>query len=174
MYLFKVKADAADIDVPTVRSLLSLAVFMVILYRNENIFAANIAVAVIILIADIFAETLLVKFRINLLWIVGAAAILLFIATRSFALPGLIIMIAMVVKYSYIQPTVEVTEKGVQVKKTYHNKKHSWDNFNNLILKDNLLTLDFKNNKVLQLEVEEKEHFDEKKFNEFCGTRIYE
>ncbi|MES2850077.1 MAG: hypothetical protein V4685_13545 [Bacteroidota bacterium] len=174
MYLFRIKADAADIDVPTVRSLLSFAILMLMLYRNENIFSINIAVAVIILIADLFAETLLVKFKINLLWIVGAAAILFVIATKALPFAALIMIIALVVKYSYIEPTVEITEKGVQVKKTYNNKKHSWNSFNNLVLKDNLLTLDFKNNKVLQLEVEEKENFDEKRFNEFCGTRIHE
>ena len=86
----------------------------------------------------------------------------------------LLFAIAIAVKAAYIQPQVDFNDEGLQIKKTFYSKLYQWQELSNVILKDNLLTLDFKNNKVLQLEVEEKENFDEKMFNEFCGTRIYE
>jgi hypothetical protein len=49
-------------------------------------------------------------------------------------------------------------------KRTIH-----WNELSNLILKDGLLTIDFKNNKIIQQLIEMTEHpVDEKEFNDFC------
>jgi hypothetical protein len=48
-------------------------------------------------------------------------------------------------------------------------KKYTWQDFNNVVLKDNVLTLDFKNNKIFQKEtIDEDGEADEDEFNEFC------
>jgi hypothetical protein len=50
-----------------------------------------------------------------------------------------------------------------------------WSAFNNVILKDGLLTLDFKNNRLLQKEVaddDEEDDADEEEFNSFCRSRL--
>jgi hypothetical protein len=48
-------------------------------------------------------------------------------------------------------------------------RRYTWNDFNNVILKDNLLTLDFKNNKVFQKEtIDDEGEADEDEFNEFC------
>jgi hypothetical protein len=48
-------------------------------------------------------------------------------------------------------------------------KRYTWQDFNNVVLKDNVLTLDFKNNKVFQKEtIDEDGEADEDEFNEFC------
>ena len=54
-------------------------------------------------------------------------------------------------------------------------KKYSWKDFNNIVLKDGLLTMDFKNNKILQKEIEddEEDDADENEFNEFCQKQLY-
>lgn len=54
-------------------------------------------------------------------------------------------------------------------------KVYRWDQFNNIILKDGLITLDFTNNRVLQREIEDDEDeddADEDELNEFCRQRI--
>ncbi|MBY0535363.1 MAG: hypothetical protein K2P88_05880 [Chitinophagaceae bacterium] len=53
-------------------------------------------------------------------------------------------------------------------------KRLPWTEFNNIILKDGILTLDYKNNKVHQLEVEDDEDDDgdEDEFNDYCTQRI--
>ena len=56
---------------------------------------------------------------------------------------------------------------------TFFRKKYTWTEFSNVILKDNLLTLDFKNNKVLQREIEPfVSDVNEAEFNEFCREQI--
>ena len=67
-------------------------------------------------------------------------------------------------------------------------KNHPWSDFNNIILKDELLTIDFKNNKLLQVEpdwngsiaTEGIENWEvgkgysetEKEFNDFCKQQL--
>ena len=53
-------------------------------------------------------------------------------------------------------------------------KKIDWSSFNNILLKDGLLTLDFKNNRILQKEVDEEEEgdADEDEFNDYCRERL--
>ena len=48
-----------------------------------------------------------------------------------------------------------------------------WRELNNVILKDGLLTVDFKNNKLLQSEIVNPiQAVNEKEFNEFCMTQL--
>jgi hypothetical protein len=53
-------------------------------------------------------------------------------------------------------------------------RKFAWTDFNNIILKDGLLTLDFKNNRLLQKETLEDEDDDgeEEEFNAFCKLHL--
>jgi hypothetical protein len=53
-------------------------------------------------------------------------------------------------------------------------KKHIfWEDLNNVIIKDGLLTIDFKNNKLLQKEIQSGSNIkDEQDFNEFCRNRL--
>jgi hypothetical protein len=56
---------------------------------------------------------------------------------------------------------------------TFFRKKYQWTQFSNVVLKDNLLTLDFKNNKILQKEIEPHiSDVDETAFNIFCAQQI--
>jgi hypothetical protein len=48
-----------------------------------------------------------------------------------------------------------------------------WNELSNLILKDELLTIDFKNNKIIQQLIEKTEHpVNEKEFNDFCNKQL--
>ena len=52
-------------------------------------------------------------------------------------------------------------------------KKYSWQVFNNVLLKDGLLTLDFKNNRILQKEtLDEEGDAEEKEFNDYCTEQL--
>src|SRR5579872_699103 len=58
---------------------------------------------------------------------------------------------------------------------TLVRQRHAWSAFNNVLLKDGLLTLDFKNNRLLQKEVvedEDEENADEEEFNAYCRERL--
>jgi hypothetical protein len=57
-------------------------------------------------------------------------------------------------EYKIFQPCfVNIDMMGVQLPGTFSDKLIGWNQLNNVILRDDLLTIDFKNNKVLQLEV---------------------
>jgi hypothetical protein len=52
-------------------------------------------------------------------------------------------------------------------------RRYPWSAFNNIILKDNLLTLDFTNNRLLQRETEDEEgDAEEDEFNDYCRARL--
>ncbi len=58
------------------------------------------------------------------------------------------------------------------MKLNFPEKEYLWNTFNNVILKDNILTLDFKNNHLIQAEVEEPKNMDEKQFNSFAKSQL--
>ncbi len=58
------------------------------------------------------------------------------------------------------------------MKLNFPEKEYLWNTFNNVILKDNILTLDLKNNHLIQAEVEEPKNIDEKKFNQFAKAQL--
>jgi hypothetical protein len=53
-------------------------------------------------------------------------------------------------------------------------KRYQWKQFNNIVLKDGLLTLDFTNNRVLQREIEDdgESEADEDEFNLYCEQQL--
>jgi hypothetical protein len=57
---------------------------------------------------------------------------------------------------------------------TLFKKKIDWPAFNNIVLKDGLLTLDFKNDHLFQKDVldDGEEDADEDEFNEFCQKQL--
>jgi hypothetical protein len=58
---------------------------------------------------------------------------------------------------------------------TFFSRRIYWSDLNNVILRDGLLTIDFKNNRLIQREIaddEEEDDADEEEFNAFCRDRL--
>ena len=56
---------------------------------------------------------------------------------------------------------------------TLPKKIYSWADLSNVVLKDGILTVDFKNNKLIQKEIESQTSAkEEQEFNEFCVTML--
>ncbi|MGN6540556.1 MAG: hypothetical protein ACTHKY_07080 [Ginsengibacter sp.] len=55
---------------------------------------------------------------------------------------------------------------------TFPAKEYDWNLFNNVILKDNVLTLDFKNDKLIQAEIENQKSINEQQFNSFVQSQL--
>jgi hypothetical protein len=56
---------------------------------------------------------------------------------------------------------------------TLIRRRYKWTDFNNIILKDDLLTLDFKNNRLLQREtIDEEGDAEEDEFNVYCRKQL--
>lgn len=66
-------------------------------------------------------------------------------------------------------------DKDRVVINTLVKQQFNWGAFNNVILKDGLLTLDFKSNRLIQREVaddDEDDDADEEEFNAYCQDRL--
>ncbi|MFT3823616.1 MAG: hypothetical protein QM731_06825 [Chitinophagaceae bacterium] len=65
------------------------------------------------------------------------------------------------------------TDEEVVVNSLF-KRRYLWKQFNNIVLKDGLLTLDFTNNRILQREVEddEEDDADEDEFNDYCRQQL--
>ena len=83
----------------------------------------------------------------------------------------LIIVADLILAYLYLKAkkdfTVKVAKNGVEFS-GLPNRTFNWSDLNNLILKDNLLTIDFKNDKVIQQYLPENNQIKEQDFNDFC------
>ena len=70
------------------------------------------------------------------------------------------------------KPIVSVSENQV-IYPSFPRKKIDWQELSNLIIKDGLLTIDFKNNKIIQQQVADISlTIDEKEFNDFCRQQL--
>ena len=58
------------------------------------------------------------------------------------------------------------------IKLNFPKKEFEWVLFSNVMLKDNILTLDFKNNKLIQAEIEKSQNIDETDFNLFVQSQL--
>ena len=56
-------------------------------------------------------------------------------------------------------------------KMNFPQKAYSWEMIANVMLRDNILTIDLKNNKLIQLEIES--NIDEIRFNEFARQQLF-
>lgn len=72
---------------------------------------------------------------------------------------------------SYKKLHFKVDEMGIQ-KMNMPRKLFEWKVFSNVILKDNLLTMDFKNNHLIQVEIEPVLNLEETKFNTMVAEKI--
>ena len=65
--------------------------------------------------------------------------------------------------------------EGRIVFNTIFRKKYNWSQLSNVMLKDGLLTMDFRNNRILQREIDDDEEEDdasEEEFNLFCREQL--
>jgi hypothetical protein len=56
---------------------------------------------------------------------------------------------------------------------SFPQRRISWEELSNVVLKDGILTIDFRNNKLSQQEIDEElSPVNEKEFNEFCKSNL--
>ncbi|MBV8251661.1 MAG: hypothetical protein JO154_03565 [Chitinophaga sp.] len=77
-------------------------------------------------------------------------------------------------EYKVFQPAfLRLDQTGISVPTAFATKVIGWNELNNVILRNDLLTLDFKTNKVVQLDLVELPAQEERDaLNAFCKSRI--
>lgn len=105
-------------------------------------------------------------------------SVILIAALSWFLIPNLhwlfiVYFIAAIIEKPVRSNTVLAFNKKEIVLNDFPTKKFQWNQFNNIVLKDGLLTLDFSNNKLYQKEIENKiNNIYEIEFNHFCAIQI--
>lgn len=173
MYSFQIKDNSPDINVVVSRCLLALAGITSFLSTSSTYYFINIIIAIVLLAAAAGLKLLLSRFKFTTQILTILAAVLSFIAIRSIPFATLLVVYAIAVKKLYISPGITINSEGIIITKMLSKPVHYWNEFNNIILKDDMLTLDFKNNKLLQLNVVQSDkEVDEESFNNFCSKFI--
>ncbi len=81
------------------------------------------------------------------------------------------ILVALLYNFALQKPVFVVDQKGVK-KLNFPKTEFSWDKFSNVLIRDNILTLDFNNNKLIQAEIEDDKSIKESAFNGFAQQQI--
>ena len=93
--------------------------------------------------------------------------------TAGFWIPGILnFLFAILNLYTSQIPIVSINENNITYP-SFPKRKFNWPELSNLILKDGLLTIDLKNNSIIQQQLAETSStIDEKEFNEFCLRQL--
>jgi hypothetical protein len=89
---------------------------------------------------------------------------------------GIVFLILAFLEHQAKRPLEIGFDRDRVVINTLIRRRHDWSVFNNVLLREGLLTLDFKNNRLLQKEVadddEDDDDVDEEEFNAYCRDRL--
>jgi len=90
---------------------------------------------------------------------------------KSIPVAILILIMAFLFKISLQPFRFIVTHEGIY-KDFFPKKMFLWTDFNQVILKDGLITMDFTNNRLIQSPLQNAQMVDEEKFNQFAQGRL--
>src|ERR1700757_309604 len=173
MFTFVLQENKTNIEIILTRVLLAVAGILVLLFTGTSYYFINIIAAAVLLPASYFVQTIVAKLRCSRTTILLAAAVVVCIATRSFLFTAILLCYAVLLIFLQKNPEVNIDSDTVTVKKLFANEVFRWADFNNIVVKDGLLTLDFTDNKLLQLYIDEaKTAVNEAAFNSFCRERL--
>ncbi|MEO6722384.1 MAG: hypothetical protein ABIN67_18595 [Ferruginibacter sp.] len=173
MYKFSLKDNGPGLDFTITRALLALAGFTAFVVRSDHPYYLNVIAGILLVLLAAFIKLILLRYKISRIILLTASAFLLFAATSSISFGAILLIYGLLFKFIYKKASIEVGTAGIAISKTFSTIEHPWTMFNNVILKDSLLTLDFKNNKLLQLNTDDTvAAVDEKAFNQFCNQLI--
>ena len=168
MFSIPLKNNSREIDIVITRSLLALAGIAALVYTTGNYIIINLVAGIMLLAAALIIDYLFNIIKVKKMLLLTIAAVLLFIATHSFGFAFVLLLVGILSSLLDIKPLITFDANGVSIQRALGIKNYPWSQFNNIILKDDLLTLDFKNNQLLQLAPDSTANINEQSFNEFC------
>ncbi len=137
-------------------------------------------VTAVIVIAGYFILTaafflLKKKFTLSVYQSLVFGIMVLFWLTQAAWLLAIICMAAIFFAYKILQTksTAIFSTQNITLTKLLFKKVYDWAAIENVVLKDNLLSVDFKNNQLMQAEIAgDSPAIDEKEFNQFCRLQL--
>lgn len=173
MYTFQAHTDTRSTDVYVLRTLLLAAAGWVLLYGASSSTWFRYPAASTLLVLAWFCRFLQMRPSITYSRLVILGALLLLLSIRNPVHAILFAAFASLPRFFYGNGKIGVDEKGVSLPHYGRTKRHAWSELQHLVLKDGLLSIDFRNNRLVQLLIEtDQTTVDEKNFNEFCRQQL--
>jgi hypothetical protein len=101
-------------------------------------------------------------------WSKGASLV----AVSHAILSGTVVLFWIYLKKKENGEKIIVSEKNIILPGFSADRIIEWNQLSNVIKKHDLLTLDFRNNKLLQVQVVNADHINEEEFNQFCQQQL--
>jgi len=147
---------------------------LLILLSIKGIFSKGEVIAIIIMIGlaifiPLYVKSKDVKIETSIIFIILMTA---WISTGYWWV-AIINFVFEIFQIAVLRKLIVRVKPDTVIYPSFPQKQIDWKELSNLILKDGLLTIDFKNNKIIQQYVDEKSlPIDEKEFNDFCRQQL--
>jgi uncharacterized membrane protein len=154
--------------------LLSILSFIFLAYYTNDLDSRRrLAVAAIaIILYLIFDQLTKNRYNLKLKPIALIYAFYTFIRT-GYYIPAIALLILMLFYYLSIRELIVKVNKQMIYYPSFPKKEFNWNQLNNVLLKDEILTIDFKNNKLFQQNIDPHlSRVNEAEFNEFCKQQL--
>lgn len=156
-------------------SLLALIIFLINIYESPTDWGIFFSLFIIIaLMASNFVEKRKKK-KISFATLLVCAGLGLSFFTETGTIDSLFILAGIAEKYLNKNKEIGFSDTGIVISGLFP-KKYNWSALNNIVIKDDLLTMDFKNNKVLQQYTDDEEddeyEVESDEFNDYCKGRL--
>ncbi len=190
MYTFQVKQK----DRSKILSAFHILIALIFLFDLSNaqeegkkdwIFSAIYLIAFIfLLIAGIFNKKIITSLSKHLALLLFESVLIIsgaiyfwskgasLVAVSHAILAGAIVLFWIYLKKREDGEKIIVSEKNIILPGLSGDRIVEWNQLSNVIKKNDLLTVDFKNNRLIQVQVINADHIDEDEFNQFCQQQL--
>jgi hypothetical protein len=155
---------------------ISIISFLYVQFYQQR-FNLFFTIAAFILSAGLFINIFVIREKHNIVryknWLILAG--IFWIGMPFLPWFCIIYFLMALMEYQVKYPLEVGFSNDIIVINTVLRQKFSWNDFTNIMLKDGLLTMDFKNNRLLQKETvddEDQYEADEEEFNEYCRLKL--
>jgi hypothetical protein len=134
-----------------------------------------IAIGAIVVFTVMAVLLFLFKDQLKLYQSITFILMILFWLLLSSWLPAIavILMIVFAYRVSKTKSSAAVNAEKIIITTSLFKKNYSWPQIENIVLKDHLLSIDLKNNQLLQTEIAAESYdLDEASFNQFCNGQL--
>lgn len=171
MFSFRLKNTNISIEIYVTRALFAIAAVAAYVYTG-NVYVRYGSVILLLAVA-VFTKTILKRYKVNQLVLLGAGAVVTLLTSGSVVFALILIIYGVFLKLMGKETKLEINTETITVQYALYSRIYKWADMDNVVLKDGILTLDFKSNKIFQSEVKENETpVNEQKFNKYCAEQI--
>ena len=171
MYTLQIKENRPQLEITLFRALLALAALASLVLKTNSNYLINVVAALLLFLLAVSIDFFLVKKGIKKYLLLLVASTIILVSTHSPIYALIFLLVALLASNFNLSSQVDISSELIQVKKGIFSKTYQWNEFSNIILKDELITLDFTNNRLIQLMIDGRTaQIDEAEFNDFCSS----